>query len=95
MGPRYDVRYTTVKAGKKILVAVMCFLFTEIPSLITQLQEADLGNKLFRWIVSHGEERLCLQCKVEGALTCREHLEIGLEKPLPSHKYQDLLLLPV
>lgn len=47
MGPRYDVRYAAVKAGKKILVAVMCFLFTEILSLTTQLQEADLGNKLF------------------------------------------------
>lgn len=39
-----------VKAEKEILVAVMCFLFTEIPSLTAQLQEAD--NKLFMGIVS-------------------------------------------
>lgn len=50
MGPKYDVRYTMVKAEKEILVAVMCFLFTEIPSLTAQLQEAD--NKLFMGIVS-------------------------------------------
>lgn len=47
MGPRYSVRYTTVEAGKEILVAVMCFLFAGIPSLATQLQEADFGNNMF------------------------------------------------
>lgn len=35
MGPRSDVRDATVKTGKEILMAMMCFLLAEITLLTT------------------------------------------------------------
>lgn len=91
MGPRYGVRYTKGKAGRENLVTVMCFLLQNYLHLLLSFRKQILAISCL--------PELCLIGRKGSVPSARwkRHLpaETVFEKPLPSHKHKNLLLLPV